>query len=151
MNEVPAWEINTIDCYNSSITALLANNDINATSVGFECIVEECGAANGVTISVEITLQATAAFWQFLLEERVLKPFFERRHGAKTLVRLSYKANQMNLPFETRDLDPTSETVAKSHADKLKEMKDWNLSPFKKLLKTVKNKSCGGYSIVQRL
>ena len=92
-------------------------------------------------------MQATAAFWQFLLEERVLKPFFERRHGAKTLVRLSYKANQMNLPFETRDLDPTSETVAKSHADKLKEMKDWNLSPFKKLLKTVKNKSCGGYSM----
>ena len=83
MNEVPAWEINTIDCYNSSITALLANNDINATSVGFECIVEECGAANGVTISVEITLQATAAFWQFLLEEcsnHFLKGDMVQRH-----------------------------------------------------------------------
>lgn len=65
---------------------------------------------------------------------------------AKTLVRLAYKAFQMNLLFEDGGIEQTSETLARSHRKKFEEMGDWDSNPFKDYI--VMNREFGGYVCV---
>ena len=51
-------------------------------------------------------------------------------------MRLAYKSFELGIPFDNKDpagktIDPHSEVLFKSHAEKIEKMKDWNGSPFR--------------------
>jgi len=87
--EVPK-EICAIKCSNPSLSNLLQNNDINATGAGFKCTVIE-------DRSLSIEIKVDTSFWKFLFGDRMLEVKLERRHSARSLVRLAWKGFQMNL------------------------------------------------------
>lgn len=81
--------------------------------------------------TVEYSFKVSPAYWTFILgNDRVLQAVNKESAGARTFVRLVYKAFEMGLPYETDGIDPTCETLAKSHAEKIEKMKDWPESPF---------------------
>ena len=138
-------EINTVPCSNVTSESLLKNNDINATGV-----VLRVTASSDKSIFSINEFKISTSFWNFLLSpDHILRVNHPRRYGAKSLVRLAYKSFQMKLPFDSNGLDPFTETIAKSHVDKLKEMENWKESPVF-TLKANKAKK-GGYELVSRI
>ena len=124
-------EVNTVKMINLSCKKLVENNDINATAVAIE-VVNTAPAENGSDNDVSLRLEVSASFWEFLLGRRILRPVFGK-NGARTLVRLAYKAFQMNLEFH-HDIDPRNENIFKSHREKIVEMNEkWPQSPFQNM------------------
>ena len=139
-------EINIVPCSNITTTSLMKNNDINATGV----VLRVTAAKDKSTYSID-ECEISPVFWEFLLSsDHVLRVNHPNRYGAKSLIRLAYKAFQMKLPFDSNGLAPFTETIAKSHVDKLKEMKNWKESPVF-IYKANNAKKGGGYELVSRI
>ena len=69
-------------------------------------------------------------FWHFLLEERKLQSW-RTDTPARTLVRLAFKAYQMNLPFSWSGLSLLQGDLFLSHQKKISEMEEnWSEYPF---------------------
>ena len=50
--------------------------------------------------------------------------------GARTAVRIAYKAFQMSQNYHWNGIDPCSGTLAKSHKEKIDSMSTWENTPF---------------------
>lgn len=122
------WEVNTIKCSNLSTDTLLANNDINVTACCFDVDFSREG-------NILVSIHALPCFWQFIFERsenrklRVVKPYDTAEYQATTLVRMAFKAFQLDFPF-TCDIDPTDGTIAESQKVKIDQMKHWSDNPF---------------------
>eukprot|EP00986_Skeletonema_menzelii_P014343 scaffold9453_cov75-Skeletonema_menzelii.AAC.1 len=122
-------EVNTIKCSNLSPQAMLANNDINVTACCFH-----------VDFSKDelVSIHASPCFWEFLFQNktkrtiRVVKPYDTLEYGATTLVRLAYKAFDLDFPFTFGDLTPddVGGTIAESQKVKIDQMERWHNNPF---------------------
>ena len=83
-----------------------------------------------------MTVQASPVFWKFLFEKHanrtieVSKPYDNSKYEATTLVRMAFKAFEMNYPFTFGSLDPTAGTIALSQKVKFDKMTEWTNSPF---------------------
>ena len=125
-------EVNTVECRNLNARNILDNNDINATAVVME--------VTSVSPAVEYSFKIAPSFWKFLLtNDHTLQAVKKESAGARTFVRLVYKAFQMGLPYEADGIDPEGEILAKSHADKIEAMKDWQDNPFRYMNLTSSN------------
>ena len=121
-------EVNTIKCSNLSPRAMLTNNDINVTACCFD-----------VDFSKEelISIHAAPCFGEFLFQSktnrviRVAKPYDTSDYEA-TLVRIAFKAFDLDLPFSFSDLTPedVGGTIAESQKVKIDQMAAWHNSPF---------------------
>ena len=98
-------------CDNLSHNSFLHNNDLNVT-----------GACLDVDFSRNelVTLHASPSFWKFAFDKncnriiQVEKPFDTSEYEATTLVRMAYKAFELQFPFEFGCIDPTVGTLAMS-------------------------------------
>ena len=114
-------------CDNLSHNSFLHNNDLNVT-----------GACLDVDFSRNelVTLHASPSFWKFAFDKncnriiQVEKPFDTSEYEATTLVRMAYKAFELQFPFEFGCIDPTVGTLAMSQKVKFDKMKDWRENRF---------------------
>ena len=121
------WEINTVTCDYLSHHSFLQNNDLNVT-----------GACLDVDFSWDqpLTLHASPCFWKFAFDKnanqkiQVAKRYDTTEYGANTLVRMAFKAFELNFPFTFGSLDPTVGTIAELQKEKFNKMKAWTNSPF---------------------
>ena len=103
---------------------LLKNNDINITGC---CIEVETSDPENFKISVDPEL------WKFLYDcdHRTIYPVKDiEKLGAKSAVRITFKAFEMDIPFNLRGIELSNERLACSHKVKIDKMKDWIKSPF---------------------
>ena len=59
-----------------------------------------------------------------------MNPYDSTEYEATTLVRMAFKAFELNFPFTFGSLDPTVGTIAASQKERFDKMKDWTNSPF---------------------
>ena len=131
---VEGFQVNLVQLSGGlSVSKLMANNDINVTSV---CILV-C-LVNG---EVQISWTIPGVFWHFVPKERILRPL-NMATPARTLMRIAYKSFKLGIPSDCEGLDPTDGLLFKSHHKKFEEMGVWascQASPLQNFkLKTVK-------------
>jgi len=119
------YELNTLGVTGLNWEAALNHNDIDATGV----VVE---AYRDTMRNLIVKFHVSSAFWDFLLSDRpVIRPIEGAvRNSAQTMVRVAFKAFQMNLDFDVSSLDPTTGTIADTHVAKIAKMRGWSKSPF---------------------
>lgn len=110
-------EVNTVEVTGFDCKRLLANNDVNATAVA----VDVFGV--GGDGELDLTVHVHPAFWRFILmEQPTLEATDPDAAKARTLARLAFKAMQMKLPFNTGGIKADSETIFRSHKEKVEEI-----------------------------
>ena len=118
--------VNTVKCKNLSAKAFLSSNDVNVTAC--------CLDVNYNNPDDVITMHVSPHFWQFIFSpraERVVRPVKAISVlGARTAVRVAYKAFQMSQNYHWNGIDPCSGTLAKSHKEKIDSMSAWENTPF---------------------
>lgn len=111
-------------------SALVANNDINATAAAIEVEGDE---------PEMISIHVAPAFWEFFFSPAKDRTLRASRTGVglKTFVRLAYKSFQMQIPYSKEDPDGNKFMNAKekffsSHKKKIEEINEkWGAkSPF---------------------
>jgi len=138
-------KLNTVPVYNLSVDGLLANNDINATAIAITVTKED-------PLDDELTMEfhATKHFWEFYYNPSHTLRFTNPESAkAKSLARIAYKGLDMDLPFENPGVDPQSENLAKSHKEKIEEMRerDYPHNPFKNF-QVVHDRQSGGFKCI---
>ena len=118
-----------------SVESLLANNDVNITSVSIQVSTDPL---NG---NLQTHWTIPPVFWHFLLKERIIHPV-NKDTPARTMMRIAYKSYKLGLPCNTDGLDPLNGVLFKSHQKKYVTMGEWvsrESSPINKFrLKVVK-------------
>ena len=118
--------VNTVKCKNLSAKAFLSSNDVNVTAC---CLDMNYNNPDDV-----ITMHVSPHFWQFIFSpkaDRVVRPVKAISVlGARTAVRIAYKAFQMSQNYHWNGIDPCSGTLAKSHKEKIDSMSVWENTPF---------------------
>ena len=104
-----AFEVTENFCAQS----ILANNDINA--IGVIILVHRRGSGK----KLDVQLRVRDEFGEFLFDtHHVLKAVNPQKAKARTLAPFSFKAFDMNLPFEMGNIDPKREPLFKSHKER---------------------------------
>ena len=123
------WEINTVKCGLLSADNFLANNDLNITA--------SCFHVNFASDQL-FSLHALACFWEFVFQKedsriiKTAKMFDSGEYGARTFVRIAFKAFEMGFKHSISNInDPSRGKLAKSHKEKFDKMGTWVDSPFR--------------------
>ena len=82
------------------------------------------------------TVHASPSFWEFAFQKdsdrriRIVNSFEAGEYGARTCVRMAFKAYELGLKYSFGSIDPTKGTLAASHKEKFDKMANWVDSPF---------------------
>jgi len=136
--------VNTVGTNGYRLDNVLDRNDIGATGVAIAIHRDGEG-------KLMLQYNVSCKYWRFLLVDHVLRPAHEWKADAKVLVRIAWKAFQMNLDYDISSIDPTKGLLPNNIIEKIEGMRDWPHNPLRKLnLELRRAHGANAYELVKK-